>query len=168
MKNRNIIALTITLLFLLSMFVGLLMIKPVSVDKLITISHIQIEEEPEPETIPVLESGLTPLPSCVTVDEPIHTTLGEFSITVYTPSCDGGKWGYQTATGVRSTHLKTCAVDPKYIKLGSTIKVNGLELKAVDTGSAVKGNKIDIFFDGTQKEAYAWIAEFGTSHKVEV
>lgn len=95
--------------------------------------------------------------------------LGSFKITVYTPYCDGGVWGYQTATGVKSRHLKTCAVDPKVIPLGSEIKVNGLKLKAVDTGSAVKGNKIDIFYDGTKKEAEYWVEkEFGTKHNVYV
>lgn len=94
------------------------------------------------------------------------TSLGIFKITVYCPSSDGGKWGYATSTGVKSSHLKTCAVDPSVIPLGSTIKVNGLVLDAVDTGSAVKGNIIDIFYDGTKDEAMSWIADFGTSHEV--
>ena len=95
--------------------------------------------------------------------------LGRFKITVYTPYCDDGIWGYQTATGVKSRHLKTCAVDPRVIPLGSEIEVNGLKLKAVDTGSAVKGNKIDIFYDGTKKEAKRWVEkEFGTKHNVYI
>lgn len=93
--------------------------------------------------------------------------LEQFRITVYTPYCDGGVWGYTTSTGVKSTHLKTCAVDPKIIPLGSELNINGLTLKAVDTGSAVKGKKIDIFFDGTKKEAREWISnEFGEYHNV--
>jgi len=94
--------------------------------------------------------------------------LGTFRITCYTPYSDGGVWGYQTATGARSTHLQTCAVDPSVIPLGSTIYVNGLTLKAVDVGGAVKGNKIDIFFDGTSSEARAWLDEFGEYHTVTI
>ena len=93
-------------------------------------------------------------------------SLGEFRITVYTPYCDGGVWGYQTATGVRSQHLVTCAVDPRVIPLGSVIQVGELELVAVDIGSAVNNKVIDIFFDGTQQEAIRWIAGFGTQHEV--
>lgn len=84
-----------------------------------------------------------------------------FRITVYTPYSDNGRWGYATATGAKSSHLRTCAVDPSVIPLGSTINVNGLQLKAVDTGSAVKGNHIDIFFDGSEEEAASWVNNFG-------
>lgn len=93
-------------------------------------------------------------------------SLGEFKITVYTPDSDGGVWGYQTATGVRSQHLSTCAVDPDVIPLGSTIQIDGLTLLACDTGSAVQGNVIDIFYDGSDGEACEWVSDFGTYHEV--
>lgn len=94
-------------------------------------------------------------------------SLGEFKITVYTPDSDGGVWGYQTATGVRSQHLSTCAVDPDVIPLGSTIQIDGLTLLACDTGSAVQGNVIDIFYDGSDGEACEWVSNFGTYHNVQ-
>ena len=87
--------------------------------------------------------------------------LGEYRVTVYTPHCDDGVWGYQTATGVPSEHLATCAVDPERIALGTVLDVGGLMLTAADTGSAVTGEIIDIFFDGTKEEARAWLAAFG-------
>ena len=99
-------------------------------------------------------------------EEPTIVSLGEFRITVYTPYCDGGVWGYQTATGVESKSLRTCAVDPSVIPLGTTILVDEICLKAVDTGSAVKGNVIDIFFDGTIEEAKEWLSQVGTVHEV--
>lgn len=101
-----------------------------------------------------------------TEDKPTYISLGEFRVTVYTPYCDGGKWGYKTATGVKSEHLKTCAVDPKVIPLGSVLKIGNLELKAVDTGSAVKGKVIDIFYDGTIGGAKDWLKGFGTSREI--
>lgn len=94
--------------------------------------------------------------------------LGEFKITVYTPHCDGGVWGYSTASGQKSEHLSTCAVDPKVIELGSYIEVGGLQLKAIDTGSAVKGTVIDIFYDGSIENAISWLSEFGTRQQVKV
>ena len=94
--------------------------------------------------------------------------LGTFSLTFYVPDT---KWGYQTATGVRSQHLKTCAVDPNVIPYGSTILIIGnnnerLYLKAVDCGNGIKGQKIDVFWDGSVKSGYDYFADFGTVHTV--
>lgn len=86
---------------------------------------------------------------------------GTFRITCYGPHSDGGVWGYSTATGVTSKHLATCAVDPNVIPLGSIIEVNGLTLRAVDVGGGVKGNHIDIFYDGSDAEAAEWLDDFG-------
>lgn len=102
-----------------------------------------------------------------TVTSASGKNLGNFKITVYTPGSDGGAWGYQTATGVRSRHLSTCAVDPDIIPLGSTIQIDGLTLLACDTGSAVQGNVIDIFYDGSDGEACEWVNNFGTYHNVQ-
>lgn len=98
----------------------------------------------------------------------IKKNLGTFSLTFYVPD---SKWGYATATGVRSQHLKTCAVDPKVIPYGSVIQITGnngqtLTLKAVDCGNGIKNNAIDVFWDGSVSSGYAWMAEFGTIHTV--
>ena len=93
---------------------------------------------------------------------------GKFKITCYTPYSDGGRWGYATSTGEISKHLATCAVDPSVIPLGSTIEVNGLILLCCDIGGAVKGNHIDIFYDGTGSEARAWLTGFGESQEVYI
>lgn len=105
-------------------------------------------------------------PSSLSVSK--MTNGKNFRITVYTPSSDGGKWGYSTSTGATSEHLKTCAVDPDVIPLGSIIEVNGIRLKAVDTGSEVNGNVVDIFYDGSSKEAREWITGFGEYHEVTI
>ena len=86
-------------------------------------------------------------------------SLGTYRITVYTPHCDGGVWGYATATGARSEHLATCAVDPSVIPLGTVLEVGGLRVTAVDTGSAVKGKVIDVFYDGRTKDALGWLRQ---------
>lgn len=117
-----------------------------------------------PETTPEEETA-----GATTTEKQIETTAavkGEiFHITVYIPD---DKWGYATATGVTSSHLKTCAVDPSVIPFGSTVSVNGLSLLACDTGNKVKGNVIDIFYDGTEEEAQQWINSFGDYHLIKI
>lgn len=128
-------------------------------------SKPQTAKKPTQQELPIAYSEKTTRKAMVTSSD--GTNLGQFKITVYTPGSDGGVWGYQTATGVRSKHLQTCAVDPDVIPLGSTIEVNGLTLLACDTGSAVQGNVIDIFYDGSDSEACQWVSDFGTYHNVQ-
>lgn len=48
------------------------------------------------------------------------------------------------------------AVDPKVIPLGTRLYIDGYGYaRAMDTGGAIKGNKIDLFFD-TKAEALKW------------
>ena len=123
----------------------------------------------ESQMMDKLSSALDEFKSCgQDAGEPVSRNLGEFKITVYTPECDGGVWGYSTASGQKSEHLSTCAVDPKVIELGSYIEVGGLQLKAIDTGSAVKGKVIDVFYDGSIENAISWLSEFGTKQQVKV
>lgn len=98
----------------------------------------------------------------------VKDSLGVFSLTFYVPD---EEWGYQTATGVRSQHLATCAVDPNVIPLGSMIQITGdngqtLTLKCVDVGGGINGNKIDIFWDGTVQSGYKFFGDFGIIHNV--
>lgn len=124
------------------------------------------ETTTEITTEKITEKPKTEKPSSRSVSK--KTNGKNFRITVYTPSSDGGKWGYATSTGAKSEHLKTCAVDPDVIPLGSIIEVNGIQLKAVDTGNEVNGNVVDIFYDGSSKEAREWINGFGEYHEVTI
>ncbi len=71
--------------------------------------------------------------------------------TAYIPD---GKWGYTTYTGNRA-RVGVIAVDPKVIPLGTKVyvKTNNSSFGdygyaiAWDTGSAIKGNKIDLFME---------------------
>ena len=76
--------------------------------------------------------------------------------TAYSPrviETDGNPWC--TATGIRSA-FGVVAVDPKVIPLGTLMYVEGYGYAvAGDTGSAIKGNKIDVFFYSTS-DAYRW------------
>ncbi|MBY0124473.1 G5 and 3D domain-containing protein [Bacillus sp. S/N-304-OC-R1] len=79
------------------------------------------------------------------------------SSTAYTAHC-GGCSG-KTATGINlraNPDVKVIAVDPNIIPLGTKVYVEGYGYAiAADTGSAIKGNKIDVFF-ATKAEAYRW------------
>jgi 3D (Asp-Asp-Asp) domain-containing protein len=53
-----------------------------------------------------------------------------------------------TYSGVKAEEGRTVAVDPKVIPLGSTVYIEGIGIrKAEDTGSAIKGSKIDVFMN---------------------
>ena len=75
------------------------------------------------------------------------TSLGRFKITHYCSCfyCTGAWGGTHTASGTVPTAGRTIAVDPKVIPLGSQVIINGHVYTAEDTGSAIKGNVIDIY-----------------------
>lgn len=111
----------------------------------------------EPESSPVR----------VEVPEPITETaapelieLGEFKTTAYCtcvkccgiwsaehPSRVGTDYVQRTKSGTIPTADRTVSVDPDVIPLGTVLIIDGHEYIAEDTGSAVKGNIIDIYFD---------------------
>lgn len=75
-------------------------------------------------------------------------SLGDFTLTAYCDCEDcQGPWVGITALGTLPISNHTIAVDPEVIPLGSTVVINGKEYCAEDTGSAIIGNKIDIFVD---------------------
>jgi 3D (Asp-Asp-Asp) domain-containing protein len=77
--------------------------------------------------------------------------------TGYTASCEGCSG--VTATGVdlkANPDAKVISVDPSVIPLGSKVYVEGYGYAtAADTGGAIKGNRIDIFF-ADKKDAVNW------------
>ncbi|MCL6610413.1 MAG: ubiquitin-like domain-containing protein [Peptococcaceae bacterium] len=63
--------------------------------------------------------------------------------------------GYNTATGVRPEY-GVVAVDPRVIPLGTRMYVEGYGYAtALDTGGAIKGNRIDVFLE-SPAEASRW------------
>lgn len=90
-------------------------------------------------------------------------SLGEFKLTAYC-SCEKccGKWalnrpkdenGKDIVYGSTGTVLiagTSIAVDPSVIPYGSQVEINGHTYTAHDTGGAIKGNRIDVYFDNHQ------------------
>lgn len=87
------------------------------------------------------------------------TAANELSVrsTGYTASCEGCSG--ITATGVdlkANPDAMVIAVDPTVIPLGSKVYVEGYGYAtAADTGGAIKGNKIDLFF-ANEEDAVNW------------
>lgn len=71
------------------------------------------------------------------------------------PSRQGTDYEQHTTSGTIPVAGRTVAVDPDIIPLGSKILIDGHEYTAEDTGSGVKGNHIDIYFD-SHEEALEW------------
>lgn len=116
-----------------------------------------------PEQIPVSEPEPTP--------ELIE--LGEFKTTAYCtcvkccgiwsqehPSRVGTDYVQKTASGTIPTAGRTVSVDTEIIPFGTVLIIDGHEYIAEDTGSAVKGEIIDIYF-----ESHEAAIEYGVQYK---
>lgn len=71
----------------------------------------------------------------------------------YDPACTGKP--SQTASGTTPKANHTIAVDPDVIPLGTHVWINGREYVAEDTGGAINGHHIDMYFNSHQ-EALNW------------
>lgn len=106
-----------------------------------TINHVVVEDcvDWASETFPETEAEII-------TDTEEWTSLGRFKLTYYCPcrKCNG-KWaGKATASGEPLKPGTTIAVDPKVIPLGTRVRIGEHEFIAQDTGSGIKGNRIDI------------------------
>jgi 3D (Asp-Asp-Asp) domain-containing protein len=75
-------------------------------------------------------------------------SIGKFILSAYCDceSCCGKSDGI-TATGTKAMQGITIAVDPNVIPYGTEVIINGHTYIAQDCGGAIKGNRIDIYFD---------------------
>lgn len=63
--------------------------------------------------------------------------------------------GHRTASGIYP-YRGSVAVDPRVIPLGTKLYIEGYGYaKALDVGSAIKGNRVDVFFD-SDRLAHRW------------
>lgn len=85
--------------------------------------------------------------------EPV--SLGNFKLTGYCKcSLCCGKWAYNRPNGIVygaiGEELKenySIAVDPSVIPYRTEVIINGHTYKAQDCGGAIKGNRIDVYFE---------------------
>lgn len=95
------------------------------------------------------------------IDAPEYIDLGTYKLTAYCAcvNCCGKTDGI-TSTGVKATSGRTIAVDPEVIPYGSEVVIDGHTYIAEDCGGAIRGKRIDVYFD-THQEAL----EFGVRYE---
>ena len=94
--------------------------------------------------------------------------LGTFKLTAYC-NCSKccGKWaGGATASGAMPKANRTIAVDKRVIPLGTKVIINGKTYVAEDTGGAIKGKRIDIYFN-SHKQAMNFGVKYAEVFKVK-
>lgn len=92
------------------------------------------------------------------IESNLPTFAGVFSTTAYCKceKCCGVWTDSPTKSGTIPQEGRTIAVDPNVIPLGTQVIIDGQIYTAEDTGSAVKGNVIDIYFNNHEE-----IEEYG-------
>jgi len=121
-----------------------------------------IEVKPVGAAVLTFETVTEPEVIVEPVTEPIY--MGEFTLTAYC-SCSKccGKWasnrpvdedGNEIVIGSTGEVLRSdysIAVDPEVIPYGSIVIINGKEYKAQDTGGAITGSRIDVYFSSHEE-----------------
>ncbi|WP_311080876.1 G5 domain-containing protein [Paenibacillus polymyxa] len=84
--------------------------------------------------------------------------LQNVSMTAYSSQEPG--IGTRTASGTRVTEGRTIAVDPSIIPIGWWVYIEGVGFRrAEDTGGAIKGHKIDVYYESLSRAN-----QFGRKH----
>lgn len=126
-----------------------------------TVSKIKKDNKLKSNTIrigQILKIGKTTTVSTKTASKSVKKTKTMYvTSTSYTAYCRGCSGITRTGINLRKhPNKKVIAVDPRVIKLGSKVWVEGYGTAvAGDTGGAIKGKRIDVFHS-TNKKAYAW------------
>ena len=119
----------------------------------------------------ILMSGIVHIFSCINVVnaeevapvvyEPQKTSLGVFKLTAYCAceKCCGKNDGI-TASGVKAVEGVTIAADTKVLPFNTKVTIDGHEYTVQDRGGAIKGNRIDVYFDSHQEAL-----DFGVQYK---
>lgn len=126
-------------------------VKREKIDKIVAIGT----KKPEPKVTVLSASASEPQTvSKKGVNFKASKVLKNVTLTAYSAGEEStgkkkGDPGYgKTASGTTVQQGRTIAVDPKVIPLGWWVYIDGIGLRrAEDTGGAVKGNKIDVYFD---------------------
>lgn len=80
---------------------------------------------------------------------PCENCCGEYANN--RPTDEKGKPIVYGSTGERLTSGYSIAVDPSVIPYGTEVIIDGRIYKAQDCGGAIKGNRIDVYFDSHQE-----------------
>ena len=108
------------------------------------------KQEPMGQTLVVM------LPPNEPQDTP-ETRADVFTVTAYCPceKCCGAYANGYTATGAKATQGVTIAADPDVLPMGTEIELDGHTYTVQDTGGAIAGNRLDLYFD-SHEDALRW------------
>lgn len=129
-------------------------------------NHYGFCSEAEAVAKPVEEPVEEPKPVEEPMDEDEEELVyaGNFKLTFYCPctSCCGENAQGITASGTVATEGRTVSADPSVLPIGTHIYIEGYgELVVEDTGSAIKGNVLDIY-----KTSHSDCLEAGVQYRV--
>lgn len=116
-------------------------------------------------------AGTTPAAVVTYADENgTYEEVGQFTLTAYCPCpiCCGAYSNMEnptTSSGTRATAGRTIAADTSVFPFGTRLKINGQIYTVEDTGGAIRGNRIDIFFN-THEEALQFGRQVATVYRV--
>lgn len=115
-------------------------------------NEVQKEENEEQKADNEVKQEEKPVQADVSDDKPEGKTI-TVKATAYTADCEGCSGVTYTGMDLNSNpDAKVIAVDPDVIPLGSKVYVEGYgEAVAADIGSAIKGNRIDVFIPNVDK-----------------
>ena len=166
-KRNRIILISCVILFIIGAIFGY---------EISSFTVRSVEKQSDAKPIQTSNETITEIqePTILSEPEPTITEpqkeviyLGEFKLTAYC-SCEKccGSWAFDRPDGVvygaSGNELKSgysIAVDPSVIPYGTEVVINGVTCRADDCGGAIKGNRIDVYFND-HKEAL----EFGVQY----
>lgn len=137
---------------------------------MVRLDPVEVPKALEPE----IEEATQAVPKAAepTEKEPEVISLGEFRVTAYCscrtccgrwaenrPVDENGKEIVYTASGTVAKQGRTIAVDPEVIPHGTLVFFGGQAWVTEDTGSAIKGKCIDVYFDN-HEDAKAWEVQY--------
>ena len=98
-------------------------------------------------------------------------SLGEFTVTAYCGGeCCCGVWADEdctTASGAKAVEGVTIAADTNILPFGTEIRLNGDTYTVQDTGGAIKGNRIDLYFDSHEDALAFGVQKLNVEKKIK-
>ena len=98
-------------------------------------------------------------------------SLGEFTVTAYCGGeCCCGAWADEdctTASGAEAVEGVTIAADTSVLPFETTVRIDGVEYTVQDTGGAIKGNRIDLYFDSHEDALAFGVQKLNVEKKIK-
>lgn len=145
--QRKVIAMAVILIIFIALGYGYYELQEVK-------AELQAVNDNSIKAIQQLQEDIEAIKSEIDgIESNLPTFAGIFSTTAYCKceKCCGVWSDSPTKSGTTPKEGRTIAVDPDIIPLGTQVIIDGQIYTAEDTGSAVKGNVIDIYFDNHEE-----------------